>query len=73
MLTPVCPRILVTHACNNNPSSIDKKRPLVRPKALTRRRKRKTIHPIPKHLALYANTKRIPNAKDFVLEVNVKS
>ena len=48
----VCPRILITHTCNNNLSNMEKKLPLLRPKTL---KKRKAIQAIPKLCALHVN------------------
>ena len=69
----MCPRTIFTCIYNNNPSNIEKKVSQVGPKALTRRRNRKTIQPIGKLYMLHANAKRMANAKIFVLQVKVKS
>ena len=69
----MCPRTLLTFIYNNNSSNIEKKLPQVGPKALTRRRNRKTTQPIAKLFMLQANAKRMANAKLFVLQVKVKS
>lgn len=50
---PACPRILFTPACNNIPSITEEKAP-VRPKTLTRSRKKKRKE-IAKLFALFAN------------------